>query len=340
MKITINQIKKIKNTQIKYFVFNFFIILCIYTLLRKMMASKDYDKILLRLVSILEKLNYKEYPTVKDLAKEFKVSQRTIQRDFQRLERFPIMKNENGKYQFDDGFSFDRCNLSIEEMMTISLSLNIIKEAGSKFNESALYLFTKLLKPSYPSPYYIKPPSYEVIDMENSIIKNIERAISENKKVIISYKEKEVKIEPYKITNIDGLWFLLAYFLEEEKTKTFLLSDIKDVKAISSKFKAKINVDDLLPSIHSGFFDDEKTFEVVIKVKPNIANYFKLKALLPSQKILKEYEDGSLKLSYEVSHEEDIDNLVKSWLPDIVVLEPVEYRDKVKKELLEYLEKL
>ena len=45
----------------------------------------DYDKTLLRIMTILTKLNDGERLSVKELAEEFNVSTRTIQRDFQLL---------------------------------------------------------------------------------------------------------------------------------------------------------------------------------------------------------------------------------------------------------------
>jgi len=42
----------------------------------------DYDKILTRLTIILSRLNDSEALSVTELAKEFNVSERTIQRDF------------------------------------------------------------------------------------------------------------------------------------------------------------------------------------------------------------------------------------------------------------------
>ncbi len=58
------------------------------------MAYKhDYDKILTRLTTILKRLNDGEALSIKDLAEEFNVSTRTIQRDFnERLISFPIIQ--------------------------------------------------------------------------------------------------------------------------------------------------------------------------------------------------------------------------------------------------------
>ena len=59
----------------------------------------DYDKILTRLTQILSKLYQGEQLQPKDLADEFNVSLRTIQRDFkERLANFPIFY-ENKHWQ-------------------------------------------------------------------------------------------------------------------------------------------------------------------------------------------------------------------------------------------------
>jgi len=58
-----------------------------------MLKKHDYDKTLTRLTIILQKLYDGELLSVKELAEEFNVSERTIQRDFnERLIRFPIEK--------------------------------------------------------------------------------------------------------------------------------------------------------------------------------------------------------------------------------------------------------
>ena len=63
----------------------------------------DYDKILTRLTVILSRLYQAEQLKPSDLAKEFNVSERTIQRDFKdRLIHFPIYyENKHWKMQKD-----------------------------------------------------------------------------------------------------------------------------------------------------------------------------------------------------------------------------------------------
>lgn len=54
----------------------------------------NYDKVLTRLTNILAKLNEGKALSVKELAEEFNVSTRTLQRDFnERLSRFHIYQD-------------------------------------------------------------------------------------------------------------------------------------------------------------------------------------------------------------------------------------------------------
>ncbi len=65
-----------------------------------------YDGTLTRLVIILSKLYEGDKLSVKDLAEEFNVSTRTIQKDFnERLVSFPIYQ-ENRLWEMQDGDSF------------------------------------------------------------------------------------------------------------------------------------------------------------------------------------------------------------------------------------------
>lgn len=305
------------------------------------MAEKDYDKILTRLVLILTKLSAKELPTLKELSEEFNVSLKTIQRDvYQRLILFPIEKDDLGRLRFMEGFNLSKSKLTTDEIITMSLSLDMIKDAGSEFNASARHLFAKMLHPYFFNPYYIKPPQYETIDMDSDLMNTIEDSIERQRRSIIRLEHKEFYVEPYKITNIEGIWYLLAYSLDDEKIKTFLVSNIRDYTLQDEVFEARHDVERLLPRVQSAFFDHGRSFEVIIKVYPNVTDTFRLKDYLPSQKIIEEKDDGSLIISYSVSHEEDVDNLVKSWLPDIEVLEPYSFREKITQELHEYLKRI
>lgn len=305
------------------------------------MAEKSYDTILTRLMLTLTKLSGGERPTLKELAEEFNVSLKTVQRDiYHRLMLFPIEKTPEGELVFMDGFTLSKTQLSMDEIITMSLSLDLIKGAGSEFNKSARHLFAKMLHSNFCNPYYIKPPQHQMINMDSDLMNTIEKSIETQTRALITTKEETIEVEPYKITNIEGIWYLLAYDMDKAKVKTYLVANIVSFKKTRQTFTPRHDIAKLLPKVQSAFFDSGRSFDVIIAVYPNVAEYFKLKRLLPSQEILEEKTDGTLIIKYAVSHEEDIDNLIKAWLPDIEVLEPAAFRDQIVHELQAYLERL
>ncbi len=48
--------------------------------------------------------------------------------------------------------------------------------------------------------------------------------------------------------------------------------------------------------------------------------------MFPTQEIKEERPDGSLVVSFRVGNYEAIQNILKSWIPHIVILEPEEFK--------------
>jgi len=101
------------------------------------MAYKhDYDKILTRLTVILSKLNDGEALSVKELAKEFNTSERTIQRDFnERLASFPIYQ-EKKKWKMQEGYRVEKTK-SLEDEIVLDIIEKITEGIGGTFSTKA-----------------------------------------------------------------------------------------------------------------------------------------------------------------------------------------------------------
>ncbi|RLA78790.1 MAG: hypothetical protein DRG78_14310 [Epsilonproteobacteria bacterium] len=305
------------------------------------MAKKEYDKTLTRLIHILTKLSENERPTTKELADEFDVGVRTIQNDFKKtLSYYPIERDKENRYSFQNGFSLNRAFLDSDEMIVLNLALSQFDDINN-MDSIKDRIYKKIVTKSFFNPYYIKQENLEDIDTESPLIEELKANIEQNEILRVKLPTKTTEIEPYKIVNFDGFWYLFAKDLSDEKTKTFKLSELKDIKKIYKKHTTPIKkVESILDKTNSAFYEEGNSFEVVIKVYSEAAIYFKNRDFLQSQKIIKEYEDGSLEVSFEVSHDEDIDNIIKSWLPHVEILEPKRFRDKLTNELEEYLKKV
>lgn len=302
--------------------------------------TKEYDKILFRLTDILTKLSSGETPSLSELALEYNVSIRTIQRDiYTRLNKFPIIINESKRLQFTTGFSLNRIRLNIEEIMTITLSLELIKNKGKEFQKASQNLMDKILYEKVFMPYYIKPTPSEYINMDSSLLNVLEEAITHSNLIKVTYKtNQEQTLSPIKIINFDGFWYLLSK--EESEVSIDMISMIQKVSLLEQRHTLSDLEKKLYENAHTPFFNTKAHFHVTLKVSPRAAHYFKLKTYLPSQKIGEEGKDGSLIVSFDVSHFEEIDNLVKSWLPDIQILTPISYKEAFEDELKNYLKHL
>ncbi len=305
------------------------------------MSKKDYDKTLSRLIGILTKLSDGEMPTSKELADEFGVSVRTIQKDIkERLYYYPIIKTNDHRYTFAYGFSLKQTDLTNEEMVFLHLALSQFEDVEDidKIRDN---IYKKIIHKKFYSPYYIKQEDLEDLDVDSPLVSHLEALIENKERAKIDFTNESKELELYKIAAFDGFWYLFAKDVEADKIKTFRLSDIKKIHPLDSYHKTSSDfIERLLQNVHSAFFEEGNTFKVVVKVYPEIAHYFKKRDFLDSQEIQEELEDGSLVVSFTVSHDEDIDNIIKSWLPHIEILKPQRFRDKLHNELKEYLKKV
>lgn len=305
------------------------------------MPKKDYDKTLRRLTQILSKLSYDERPNTKELAQEFNVNRRTIQIDIKdRLCDFPIIRDSQNRLIFQEGFSLSRTFLDTDEMMFLKIALSQYDDVKDidKIKER---IFKKLETKNFYNPYYIKQDDMEDLDIDSPFIERLEKYIKNQEILTLKLQHKSVDVEAYKIANFDGFWYFFAKDLSDGRVKTFRLSEILDVQVTGRYYTVTPQeIENILGKAHSAFYCDGNSFKVVIKVTKAVALYFKNKDFLESQRVEEEYEDGSLKVSFEVSSDEDIDNIIKSWLPDIEVLEPKRYKDKIVQELQNYLKKI
>ena len=108
------------------------------------MAYKhDYDTILTRLTHILSKLNDGEALSVKELAEEFNVNARTIQRDFnERLVSFPIYK-KGRRWKMQEGFRVEKTK-SLEDEVVLDIIEKITEGIGGKFATKSQKLLSKI----------------------------------------------------------------------------------------------------------------------------------------------------------------------------------------------------
>jgi hypothetical protein len=92
-------------------------------------------------------------------------------------------------------------------------------------------------------------------------------------------------------------------------------------------------LDQELTNAANVWFSANRNLEVSIIVDKECADYFRRRKVFPTQEILEEYEDGSMKVGYKVGHFEEIKTILKCWIPHIRIIEPEQFREAFLKEV-------
>ena len=288
---------------------------------------KNHDKIATRLAIILTKLNVSERFTVEELVEEFSVTKRTIQRDLnERLSYLPI-KRENNQYYLE---SYYLGKLNYDDIKNFS-ALSGIKELFPSLQEDFL---KNILDTTINQAYLVKGHNYEDLSDRTNDFKLIETAILECKKVSFSYKEKNRVVNPYKLLNINGIWYLAG--VEGNTLKTFTFSKICDLEAMSESYIVNREVLNSIKEEDTTWFSSKQT-EVVLKVDRSVASYFKRRNILPNQTLVKELEDGDVLVSTKIAFDEEILKIVRYWIPHVSIVSPVRLQDEIENTLKKYL---
>ncbi len=295
-----------------------------------MNKSHDYDKILRRLTTILHRLYEGESLSVTELAKEFNVSTKTIQRDFnERLIRFPIEKSGR-RWRMQPGFSIEKVQ-DLDNLLTLEILETIARGIGGGFASRSEKLFSKLKNRSEtPIRSYV---SFEDISKEGELFKLIEKAIVDKRVITFCYHDKKRKVDPYRIVNFEGYWYLLAKE-HEGVVKKFYIKEIKSVEILEYRFLPDDTLKSRLDSALNAWFDpNSEPFTLHLLAKKSIVKYLRRRPLSPTQTVIAEHVNGDIELELKATSTQEALMLLKGWIPDLAVLSPKYVKEAFEKEL-------
>ncbi len=289
--------------------------------------QKSHDKLSQRLVCILIKLNNGESFTVKELAQEFNVDERTVQRDIkERLYFLPIEKD--GKYYRLESYALGKLTFKdIKTFATLSGIQSLYPELSNEF-------ISDILNSKLNQAYLIKNQNFENISSKKNLFETLTASIVKNSPVSFKYNNKNRFVNPYKLINNQGIWYLLGE--EDDKLKTFSFSKIKNFKWTDENktFTPKQEFLEQIKTNDTNWFS--KQIEVILQIDNKAKEYFFRKNILANQKILEEKENYFL-LQTKVGFDDEILKIVKSWLPFIRIVEPIYLKEKFDRILVDYL---
>ena len=287
----------------------------------------EHDKLATRLSLIIYKLNQGERLTIESLANEFGVSKRTIERDIARFSYFDIKKE--GKEFFLDELAVGKLNFDDIKIFAI---FSCIK---SLFPSLTNQFLKDILNEKINRAYMVQNSGFEDIQEKQQLFENLSSAIIEEKTISFFYNDKKRVVNPYKLINTNGIWYLSA--LENNTIKTYTFSKIKSLKISSDKFIVDKNILKEIEKSEINFLSKESK-EVHLKIQNSAKEYFLRKKVLSNMKIV-DNTDEYFVVSTNISFDDEILNIVKQWIPYIEILKPIELQERLEDILKNYLKK-
>ena len=288
-----------------------------------------------RLNALYERLKSANGISIKDLAKEFEVSAKTIQRDFKALQRLGAYKSGRLLY-LDESLAKDE--LANDERVVLGILSKLARASGKGFYLKAKPLLTRLSQ-QIEQPIYINTQSESLDDDDLLNFDFIEKAITKRVELAFEYEGKAYQIKPIKLACFSGFWYVLALDSADEDTfKKFYFKQMKHLQALQSKFTLDERVEKRHKNAHSVWFNLDEPFLVQLFIDKKVARYFKRKAYADAT--IYEQDDGGLVLECEISHIMQIKPLIYEYIPHIRVIEPAWLNETLKKELIDFAKSL
>jgi predicted DNA-binding transcriptional regulator YafY len=293
------------------------------------------------LMIILNKLDSKEKVTVRMLAEDLEISERTVHRYLTTLQvaGFPIhYDRKKESYVFIEGFSLRKPHLSVEETLSFALAKSMMKNFGAGMELGFNRIEEKLSSKSTELPAHIIFKSQGVSGMVQDYLEKIHLAINNYERIEIEYAklssgEKAMrKVDPYYLFFNDGFWYLRGYCHMSEGLRTFALDRIHTLSVLNDHFMPKrLMPEDELSDTFGAWIDGEPTEVVLVFDKEFKQNIMRKKWFQRQRE--KELPDGRLELRFDVKGRVGIKKWLFQWIPFVEVIAPKELREDVRKEL-------
>lgn len=292
-----------------------------------------HERLADRLANILTKLNMGYQLSIKELASEFGVSTRTISRDFDRINTYlPLLQdNENKKFYLDLNYLGKIAPKDIRNFAQLSGISHLYPSLDMSF-------LRELLDSRAHQIYSAKGYSFEDASQFKELFKVLGKAIQEQRQIGFLYKGESRLVQPYRLIHHHGSWYLAA--VRKDQLRTYRISHIQLMHATHEypQFILDQDIVKVVEDDDSIWFGQDKQ-EIILSIDSQVAFYFKQRSILPEQQIVRELGDGGLLVSSKINHDMQLLPLIRFWIPHLKIVNPERLQDEMEKGLKEYLER-
>ena len=325
--------------------------------LKRMVAAMSADSPLVRQWILLRTLCARRYgSTVKELAEEMDVSEKTIRRDLEvfMAAGFPLEETvgdfgrkswciSQTKNQPEIGFAYD-------EAIALYLGRHLLEPlAGTLFWEAAQRAFRKIramlgkeaLKylDNFGAMFHQTMVGTSDYSKKADLIDQLMVGIEDRKSVFIAYQSLRATepvtydVYPYGLTYHRGSLYLIGLSPQHDEIRHWKVDRIENAEV--TKFPFTLPEDfDLHEHLATSFGVYHGNGDVHVKVRfsPDVARYVQESSWHKSQKLTKQ-KDGGVVAEFDLGDTEEIMRWVMSFGKHAEVIEPDELRAKIIEEL-------
>jgi predicted DNA-binding transcriptional regulator YafY len=301
-------------------------------------------------MSVLERVYFlhgeltrNRFPNARSLMREFEISLPTARRDIaylrdRLLAPLAYDARKNGFFYTDDDF-----NLPFENSPRIIFLLGMLNRLAEETGLSGLPEIRQLEKRlstvvAQDYQHIISSIHCEWVEVEHPspvIFDTIIEAIVKNRQLQLTYRtpqkeETSRTVEPRKLINYQGRWYLAAWCTLRQDTRMFHLARIQEAQPGDKAQLAPDQPFDVLDKSF-GIFKGEPLYEAQIRFNGTAAELVK-NQLWHKDQVLEETGDGVI-LSLPVSDDREIMMKVLQYGSQALVLGPEHLREKVEQEI-------
>jgi predicted DNA-binding transcriptional regulator YafY len=294
--------------------------------------------------------------TLKELALEWGVSERTVRRDVEELDYagFHIEKmriDNEQRYVLDDQ---QRTPVSIafnpQELASLLMSWKLLlRMEGTPFNDGIDSLMEKV-RAAMPEPtrdllenlnraVWAKFRPHKDHQPQHDLLGELQKAAQDLLKVKIEYKAYGRPkptlhtFHPYRLVYYDGAAYLTGWSEKRKALRTFSIDRIVGHEMTNRTFEINEEIDlDRYLDESFGIMHEGEAREVSILFSARVAQHIQERNWHPSQKITK-LKDGSVRLKMSVPGFKDVLIWVLGFGPDAEIESPPDLRNKAAEQL-------
>lgn len=285
---------------------------------------------LIRLGQILRIFMEKDKVSSSWLSKHFQTSPRTIQRDLLLLKGsgFPLHEIQIGIYQLSKDLVKNLEVFDDTELALVVALKNIVGQLGEPFRKAAEGILDRLYDCVTTMPVFVKID--DPVPLDSVLLNRVIKAIRDKKQVTFQYPADRgshpVLMDPYRVVYFCGFWYLIGNEPATGILKRYALDRINDLRSLKTCCQnVPEDLDTILQKSANIWFSGEQNLEVTVLIDARASHYFKRRKMFPTQEIKEENPDGSLIVSFRVGQYEEIRNILKVWIPHIVILAPKDF---------------